>query len=74
MSSVDRELQRRIAKLGPDEKRQVLNYIIVLEDTRPAGTPGSAVVPFAGSISAEDAKEMADAIEEGCEQIDWDGW
>jgi hypothetical protein len=32
------------------------------------------LLPFAGTISEADAREMMQAIEEGCEQIDPDEW
>ena len=74
MSAVERELQQRLARLGPAEKQQMLEYARSLEDASPRGTPPSALVRFFGRISAEDAKEMEAAIEEGCERIDQDGW
>jgi hypothetical protein len=39
-----------------------------------AGTPLSELLRFSGSIADEDAEEMMQAIEEGCEQIDVDEW
>ena len=40
----------------------------------PRGVPGARLLPFAGSIPAEDLKVMEDAIREGCERVDPDGW
>jgi hypothetical protein len=74
MSAVERELQSRIAQLGPEEKRRLLEYTRTLGTSRPRGTPGSALRPLFGSISEEDARQMSKAIEEGCEQVDADGW
>ncbi len=74
MSAVGRELLRQISQLGPDEKRKVLEFARSLRTDRPRGTPGSALLPFIGCITHEDARRMAEAIEEGCEQIDPDGW
>jgi hypothetical protein len=74
MSAVDRELTIRIAQLDPDEKRRVLEYVRTLGPSRPLGTPGSALRPLFGSMSKEDVAEMRQAIEEGCERIDPDGW
>jgi hypothetical protein len=74
MSAVERELQQRLSLLGPAEKRRVLEYARGLGEPPRRGTPGAALLRFAGSIPAEDVREMADAIEEGCEQVDPDGW
>lgn len=74
MSAVERELQRRLSRLGPAEKAQVLEYTRALGEPRQQGTPGKALLRFAGSIPPEDLREMEDAIEGGCEQVDPDGW
>jgi len=74
MSAVERELQQRLSLLGPAEKRRMPELARGLGEPPRWGTPGVALLRFAGSIPAEDVREMADAIEEGCEQIDPDGW
>jgi len=74
MSAVERELQQRLSRLGPAEKQQVLEYTRALGEPPLRGTPGEALLRFAGSIPPEDLREMADAIEAGCEQVDPDGW
>lgn len=73
MSTVERELERRIAELDQDGKLQVLEFVRALGPGRPQGTPGSALRPLFGSMSKEDAQEMRQASEEGCERIDPDG-
>jgi len=74
MSAVERELQQRLSRLGPAEKRQVLEYTRELGEPPRQGMPGAALLRFAGAIPPEDLREMADAIEEGCERVDPDGW
>jgi hypothetical protein len=44
------------------------------DDSLPRGTPAADLLQFAGMIDAADLKAMAEAIEEGCEQVDPDGW
>jgi hypothetical protein len=44
------------------------------DETLPPGTPAADLLQFVGMIDAEDLKLMSDAIEEGCEQVDPDGW
>ena len=36
------------------------------------GVPGSSLLRFAGTMDPEVAREMAEAIEEGCERIESD--
>ena len=38
------------------------------------GTPGSSLLKFVGTISKDDGKLRIEAIEEGCEKIDANGW
>jgi len=40
MSAVERELQQRLSRLGPAEKRQVLEYTRELGEPPRPGTPG----------------------------------
>jgi hypothetical protein len=68
MSAVERELQQRLSRLGPAERRQVLEYVRALGEPR-QGTPGVGLLRFAGTIPPDDLREMADAIKEGCEQV-----
>lgn len=74
MSAVERELQQRLARLGPAEKRQVLEFARSLGELR--GTPGAVVLAAARKVNIppEDIREIAAAIEEGCEGIDPDAW
>jgi hypothetical protein len=68
------ELLKQIDQLPSDLQEQVLVYAKSLKSTTPQGTPGRELLRFAGTISDEDAQEMMKAIEEGCEQIDYDKW
>jgi hypothetical protein len=74
MSAVERELQRRLSRLGPAQRERVLEYTRALGEPCRQGTTGAALLRFSGSIPLEDLREMAEAIEEGCEQVDPDGW
>lgn len=70
MSSVETELQRRLAQLGPDERQKVLAFVRSLAGDRPRGTPGSALRPLFGCMTEEDVRQIREAIEEGCERIE----
>lgn len=67
MTTIERELRERLALLGDDQQRQVLEYARALGDGPPQGVPGRALLRFAGCITAEDAREIEAAVEEGCE-------
>lgn len=73
MSAVERELQSRIDQLGPKEKQQLLEYSRTIRRARPRGTPGTALREVFGILPEEDARQMEQAIEEGCERTDENG-
>jgi hypothetical protein len=53
---------------------RVLEFTRALAVSVPRGTPGRQLLSFAGSIPAADLTLMRQAIEEGCERVDADGW
>jgi hypothetical protein len=72
-SSVVVEISRAAQALNPDQQQRVLTYIRNIT-TRPLGNRPADLISLAGSIPLEDCIEMQKAIEEGCEQVDHDGW
>jgi hypothetical protein len=62
-------------KLTPAQQEQVLAYARSLKQGKlPPGTKVKDLMKFVGSISSEDLKLMEQAIEEGCEQVNPNGW
>jgi len=64
---VQQEIAKRVGKLPPAAQEQVLRYVTSLA---PAGKKGSELLQFSGTLDPLCAKEMIEAIEEGCERID----
>ncbi len=57
-------------KILPDNLQyQVLTFARTLRTLTHYGTPGKALLQFAGSIPAEDVDKIRQAIETGCEQV-----
>jgi hypothetical protein len=73
-SSLQNELIKEVEQLPPALQRKVVEYAHSLKSTTPEGTPGRELLRFAGIMSKEDAEEMMKIIEEGCEQINYEGW
>lgn len=73
-STITQEIIEQVSKLSPELQRRVLDYARTLEPERVKGVSGKDLLRFAGTISKEDLQLMAQAIEEGCEQIDMDSW
>ena len=65
-------LFEEIRKLPDQAQRRVLEFVNSL--TNRSGEPGANLIASVGMISAQDLEEMKKAIEEGCEQVDSNGW
>jgi hypothetical protein len=72
--AMEKELLKQLERLGPVEQRQVLDLARTLATCKPCGAPGESLVRFGGAIDAADLAIMAEAIEEGCEQVNPDEW
>ena len=68
------EIMERLEGLPEDKLRCVLEFVHTLPSNGPIGTPGYKLLEFAGTLDDESAREMIAAIEEGCENINPNGW
>jgi hypothetical protein len=73
-ASITKEIVERMHELPAPQQQLVLEIVRSLASQRPQGVPAKDLLAFAGVLSAEDAREMADAIEEGCERVDANAW
>jgi hypothetical protein len=72
--SIKRKLLEQLEALPYEFQRRVLDFAQALALSVPKGIPGEQLLRFAGAIPADDLQMMAQAIEAGCERIDWDEW
>ncbi len=66
-----------VRRLTEAQQMKVLDFAQSLGSGILAAPPGAKLedlLRFAGSIPPEDLRQMQDAIEEGCEQVNPDGW
>ncbi len=73
-SQIQHALLQELGVLPREKQQQVLDYVRAIATPRLPGTPGINLLKHAGSIPPDDCDRMLRAIEEGCEQIDPDGW
>ncbi len=66
------QIIEQVDRLDDPQRLEVLNFVRRL--AAPQGTPGQSLLHFAGSISPADLEAMSQAIEEGCEKVDPNGW
>jgi len=68
------EIAEGVQRMSLQDQLRVRAYIQALVNMRPRGTPGTALLRLAGTLGDEDAREMSEAIQTGCEQVGRDGW
>ena len=73
-ASITKEVVERMRELPAAQQQLVLEIVRSLANQRPQGVPAKDLLAFAGVISADDAREMAEAIEEGCGRVDANAW
>lgn len=78
-TTLEETLSAKVRTLTPAQQQEVLEFIQFQQGGLPSaktppGMPGASWAQFAGSISPEDLALMEQAIEEGCEKVDVDGW
>jgi len=72
--SITEEIVERLHDLPASQQQLVLEVVRSLASHKPQGVPAKDLLPLTGSITAEDAREMTNAIEEGCERVDANAW
>ena len=73
-SAIDKEIREQLKQLPAERQRQVLNFARALAAKRHQAMSGQALRQFGGTIAKEDLARIAQAIEEGCEQVNPDEW
>jgi divalent metal cation (Fe/Co/Zn/Cd) transporter len=73
-AEVQSELLKQLEQLSLAKQWKVLGFARTLADAGPRGVPGTELLDLCGSLPAEDAQEMIQAIEEECERIDPNEW
>ena len=74
ITPITTEILEQVKELPDNLQYQVLTFVKTLRASTQRGVPGKELLQFAGSISAMDVQNIRQAIETGCEQVDWDEW
>lgn len=72
--SITQEIVERLHDLPLSQQQLVLEVVRSLANQKPQGVPAQDLLPLTGAITAEDARQMMTAIEEGCERVDANAW
>ena len=71
---VRREIAKQVEALPPEMQERVLRFVTSLAGSAPKGEQGAALRQFASSLDAVSARQVTQAIEEGCERADAGEW
>jgi hypothetical protein len=61
-------------RLSPEQQQRAAELVHGLVTPLPKGASAEDLLSLAGTLDAEAASEMMQAIEEGCERVDLDEW
>jgi hypothetical protein len=71
---VRQEIARKVDNLPPELQVQVLRFVASLSTSAPVGENGEALLQFSSSLDSLSARQMIQAIEEECEQVEAGEW
>jgi hypothetical protein len=74
MATVEEEIRQRLARLSPEQRKDVLKYVRRLTGEEPMGLTPEEMEPFVGIWSPEAAAEVWRVIEEDCRRVDPNAW
>jgi hypothetical protein len=72
--TIKEQILSDLDRLSPEEQTRAAEFVHSLASRTPKGIPGRDLRRFAGILDPESAREMIEAIEEGCERVDLDEW
>ena len=73
--AIKESIVREADRLGSADLARVLDFMRALRESRPQRISGRELLErLPGTWDPEDAREMMEAIEAGCKQVDPDGW
>ncbi len=74
LPDVKDRIMRDLDRLSPEQQRRAAELVGGLVSSLPQGASVEDLLKVAGTLDAESAREMMQAIEEGCERVDPDEW
>ena len=72
--SIKKQILHDLDQLSPQMQERAMHLVHSLVAELPKGASGADLMTLAGTLDADSAREMREAIAEGCEQIDPDAW
>ena len=74
MPAIKEQILQDLDRLSPQKQQEAADLVHGLVSSLPKGASGRDLLRFAGTLDDESAREMMEAIEEGCGQVDLSEW
>jgi hypothetical protein len=71
---ISQKIAKQVEQLPPAMQEQVLRFVTSLPTTVPIGEKGADLLQFSGSLDSPSARQMTEAIDRECEQVDDSQW
>lgn len=69
-ATITRQILSDLGRLSPEQQRQAAELVRGLASPLPRGASVEDLLTIAGTLDDESARQMREAIEDGCEQVD----
>lgn len=74
LPAVKEQILSDLDRLSPEQQKRAAELVHGLVSPLPKGASVEGLLELAGTLDDESAREMMQAIEEGCERVDVDEW
>jgi hypothetical protein len=71
---IKKQILDDLDQLSPEMQKRAADLVHRLISPLPQGASGRDLLRFAGTLDDASAREMIEAIEQGCERVDLDAW
>ena len=72
--AIKEQILNDLDRLSPTQQQRAAEFVHGLVSPLPKGASIEDLMSVAGILDDESAREMIEAIEEGCERVDTDEW
>ncbi len=72
--AIKERILKDLDRLTPEQQKHAADLVHGLVSPLPKGATAADLLEVAGTLDRESAKQMMEAIEEGCERVDLDEW
>ena len=74
LPAIKEQILNDLEQMSPQEQKRAAEIVHGMVTPLPRGASIEDLMKVAGTLDDESAREMIAAIEDGCEQVDPDGW